>query len=78
MNAQGSSASGLSQLTELASLLRRHSVQMTHIGRASHLGSSLSMVELLVVLYWRILRIDPDRPQTLKSAPAAGGGQPGA
>jgi len=49
-------------LTELARKLREHSVRMTHKAGASHVGSSLSMVELLVVLYTRILRVDPHRP----------------
>lgn len=49
-------------LVELARKLREHSVRMTHKAGASHVGSSLSMVELLVVLYTRILRVDPRRP----------------
>ncbi len=49
-------------LAELARKLREHSVRMTHKAGASHVGSSLSMVELLVVLYTRILRVDPRRP----------------
>lgn len=49
-------------LSELASKLREHSVHMTHRSGASHVGSSLSMVELLAVLYTRILHIDPHRP----------------
>lgn len=35
---------------------------MIHRAKSSHAGSALSMVELLVVLYNRILRIDPSRP----------------
>ena len=35
---------------------------MTHRAKASHVGSSLSTVELLAVLYGRILRVDPERP----------------
>ncbi len=49
-------------LGQLAAKIRRHSVEMTHTAKASHVGSSLSMVELLAVLYARVLRIDPDRP----------------
>jgi len=36
-----------------------HSVRMIHRARSSHLGSSLSMAELLAVLYGKILRLDP-------------------
>ncbi len=49
-------------LSELAGKLREHSVRMTHRAGASHVGSSLSMVELLAVLYARTLHIDPRRP----------------
>jgi transketolase len=36
---------------------------MTHLAKSSHVGSSLSMVELLAVLYGRILRVKPDQPE---------------
>jgi transketolase len=49
-------------LLELAKRIRRHSVMMTHQAKASHIGSSLSMVELLAVLYTNILRVKPDQP----------------
>lgn len=49
-------------LSDLARKLRQHSVRMTHLAGASHVGSSLSMVDLLTVLYTRILRIDPHQP----------------
>ena len=35
---------------------------MTSEGGASHVGSGLSIIDILTVLYWRILRIDPTRP----------------
>ena len=50
------------ELRALAKKIRRHTIDMTHKARASHVGSSLSMVELLVVLYKKILRVDPARP----------------
>src|SRR3989441_12014338 len=36
---------------------------MIHRAKSSHLGSAYSMVDLLAVLYGRILRIDPKRPE---------------
>ena len=51
-----------SSLRPLAAKIRRHSVVMTHNARASHVGTSLSMVELLAVLYGRVLRVDPHQP----------------
>jgi transketolase len=43
----------------LARKIRRHVVEMTHRAQASHVGTSLSMAELLAVLYGGILRVDP-------------------
>lgn len=35
---------------------------MSHKAGAAHLGSSLSCVDILVALYWNILKIDPEKP----------------
>ncbi|HXK43343.1 MAG TPA: transketolase [Anaerolineae bacterium] len=51
-----------SEMQALARRVRRHSVQMIHQAKASHLGSSLSAVELLVALYGGVLRVDPHWP----------------
>jgi transketolase len=50
-------------LLEMACRIRRHTIEMTHTAKASHVGSSLSIVKLLVVLYKKILRIDPSKPE---------------
>ena len=47
----------------LALRIRRHVVRMTHRAKSSHVGSSLSMADLLAVLYSRVLRLDPARPE---------------
>ncbi len=47
----------------LAGRIRTHCVHMTHLAKSSHLGSSLSMIEILSVLYSKILRIDPHDPR---------------
>ena len=54
----------LSELAELAHRIRVHTVQMTHRAGSSHVGTSLSMAEILAVLYGSVLRI---RPQTITS-----------
>jgi transketolase len=46
----------------LAAKIRRHVVTMTHRSRASHVGTSLSMAELLAVLYQRVLRVRREDP----------------
>ena len=62
MNLQELQANKPKNLVTLAARIRRHSIVMTHNARASHVGTSLSMVELLAVLYGRVLRVDPQRP----------------
>ncbi len=49
--------------TELARRLRAHALRMTHKARASHIGSCLSIADLLAVLYGRVLRVDPHSPR---------------
>ena len=46
----------------LARTIRVHTLRMTHAAKSSHVGSCLSMAEMLAVLYGRVLRIDPARP----------------
>lgn len=47
----------------LASSIRRHVLRMTHNSGASHIGTSLSIADLLAVLYGRILRVDPTQSE---------------
>ncbi len=49
-------------LQDIARRIRRRVVRMSHDGRAPHLGSSLSCIDILVAAYWGALRIDPARP----------------
>ena len=37
-------------------------LRMIHLAKSSHAGSALSMIDLLTVLYEKILRVDPSRP----------------
>ena len=46
-------------LQQLASCIRYHTLLMTHRAQSSHIGTNYSMVELLVALYCRVLRVDP-------------------
>ncbi|MBX9752688.1 MAG: transketolase [Roseococcus sp.] len=46
----------------LARRLRAHALRMTHRARASHIGSCLSMADILAVLYGAVLRVDGARP----------------
>lgn len=45
---------------ELALRIRKRSLQMINAARSSHLGSSLSMADILAVLYGGVLNISPE------------------
>jgi transketolase len=46
----------------LAKKIRAHAVKMTNLQHSGHLGSSLSMADLISVLYESILHVDPENP----------------
>jgi transketolase len=52
----------LSRLESLAWKIRYHSIRMTHLAQSSHVGSALSIADLLAVLYGSILRLRPTEP----------------
>lgn len=45
---------------ELAKIIRTHALKMTSSGGSSHIGSILSIADILAVLYEKILKYDPD------------------
>lgn len=49
-----------SKSEELAHKIRRSVVRMTHLGKSSHVGSALSMTDIIAVLYSEILDVDPN------------------
>jgi transketolase len=49
-------------LARRARAIRRHIVDICSRGDGGHLGGSLSLTEILTVLYFSVLRIDPARP----------------
>lgn len=50
------------ELEEIAYQIRRLSVEMITYGRWGHIGGSFSMAELLAVLYFHEMKIDPLKP----------------
>ena len=52
----------IAQLQKEAQKVRYQLVQMSHIGKAPHLASSLSCVDLVLAAYFAFLRIDPKQP----------------
>ena len=49
-------------LDRIAAELRGEVIGLSHRAKTPHLGSSLSCLDLLAVLYWEFLRIDPKKP----------------
>lgn len=51
------------QNINFARTLRTQTLKMVHKANASHIGSCLSMADILAVLYGEILKVDPNNPQ---------------
>ncbi len=49
-------------LRALTKRVRRHVVEMVYGAQSGHIGGSMSSTEILAVLYGRIMRHDPQRP----------------
>jgi transketolase len=52
----------IAELKAMCVEVRRDIVRMIHAGGSGHPGGSLSVVEILTALYFRVLRIDPHHP----------------
>ena len=52
----------VSEYKQLAKRVRTDILAMVHRAKSSHVGTAFSTVDLLVVLYQRVLRVDPARP----------------
>lgn len=50
-------------LGEVAARLRARAVLMSHAAGTPHLGSCLSCADIVAAAYWRVLRLDPQRPE---------------
>lgn len=46
-----------------ANVIRAHALRMVHKAKASHIGSCLSMADLLSILYVKILKYNPQEPK---------------
>ena len=47
------------ELKKIAAEIRGKVVELSHLGRTPHLGSSLSCADIIAALYWDILEVDP-------------------
>ena len=53
----------LKECHELARKVRQHCLKMVHKGKSGHIGSMLSMADILPVIYTQILKVDPADPK---------------
>ena len=53
----------MSALKNLASKIRIHVLRMTTEGKSSHIGCAYSIVDILTVLYSRVMNVDPKNPK---------------
>ena len=60
------SKSNIESYRTLATQIRAHVLRMIHRAQSSHIGASLSAADLLTVLYSKVLRIDPSRPDWIE------------
>ena len=49
-------------LAELALKIRKHAIEMTSLGESSHVGSILSIADILAALYGAVLNVKSDDP----------------
>ena len=48
---------------QLAAQFRAKAIEMSHAAEAAHLGSALSCIDMVAVLYHSVLRLDPKQPK---------------
>jgi transketolase len=53
----------IKHLERVADQVRGEAIRLSHSAQTPHLGSSLSCIDILVVLYWSILSIDSQDPK---------------
>ena len=59
-HARAGEEASLQACRELAHKVRVHAVRMVHRAKSSHVATSLSVAEILAVLYERVLRVSPE------------------
>jgi transketolase len=59
----GSSPRRVQYTNKVADTVRCHILGMKHRSGSSHVGSALSITDILAVLYFRVLDVDPEKPR---------------
>jgi transketolase len=53
------------EIVKISAILRYKVIEMSHIAKTAHLASALSCIDLLAVLYEKVLRINPEDPKAI-------------
>ena len=53
-----------SSTEEMARAIRKSALKMVHRAKASHIGSALSIADILAVLYGKVMQYKPEQPQS--------------
>ena len=56
----------IKELKEKAKELRKDIVEMIYRAKSGHPGGSLSIADIMAVLYWSEMRVDPQNPKDEK------------
>lgn len=62
MTPETRSPGGVAATEALARRMRREALRMVHRARASHIGSALSICDIVAVLYGSVMRVRPEQP----------------
>jgi transketolase len=49
----------MQNITDIAKEVRRTVIEMAHRSKSAHVGSALSCVDIMTVLYWEIMKLEP-------------------
>lgn len=52
----------INELKQMAGVIRCDIIEMIHAAKAGHPGGSLSSADIVTALYFRIMKIDPKKP----------------
>lgn len=56
----------IAELKKIARIIRKHVIEMVYEAKSGHPGGSLSITDILTVLYFREMNIDPADPNNLE------------
>ena len=56
----------MKKLNKIVTQVKQDILTISYRGHAGHIGSALSIADILTVLYFRILKVDPKNPQMKK------------